>query len=182
MNGVPACANKRLLTDILRKEWGFKGFVISDAGALEFTILNHFYFHTLVDAAAGCANAGVNLELPAYQFNFQVYENLTQAIQQRKVKEETLVELVKPLFYTRMRLGEFDPPEMNPYTNLNLSVIQSSEHQAISLEAAVKSLVLLKNEKKFLPLIGKKNNIAVSIYYLRCGNVVILLYLNFFNL
>ncbi|KAL5010597.1 hypothetical protein ScPMuIL_012902 [Solemya velum] len=161
VNGVPACANKRLLTDILRKEWGFKGFVISDAGALEFTILNHFYFHSKVDAAAGCANAGVNLELPAYQYNFQVYENLTQAVQQGKVEQTKLVELVKPLFYTRMRLGEFDPPDMNPYTKLNLSVIQSPEHQAISLEAAVKSLVLLKNENNFLPLNGKMGKIAI---------------------
>ena len=56
---------------------------------------------------------------------------------------------VKPLFYTRMRLGEFDPPEMNPYSSVNLSVIQSEEHRNLSLMAAAKSLVLLKRPSKF---------------------------------
>lgn len=59
---------------------------------------------------------------------------------------------VRPLFYTRMRLGEFDPPAMNPYSTLDLSVVQSAEHRNLSLEAAVKSFVLLKNVRGTLPL------------------------------
>lgn len=72
-------------------------------------------------------------------------------------------ERVKPLFYTRMRLGEFDPPEMNPYLSYNLSVIQSPEHRALSVKAAMQTFVLLKNENRLLPIKKHFNKIAVSI-------------------
>lgn len=65
---------------------------------------------------------------------------------------QMLRDRVRPLFYTRMRLGEFDPPAMNPYSTLDLSVVQSPEHRNLSLEAAVKSFVLLKNVRGTLPL------------------------------
>lgn len=65
---------------------------------------------------------------------------------------QMLRDRVRPLFYTRMRLGEFDPPAMNPYSSLDLSVVQSPEHRNLSLEAAVKSFVLLKNVRGTLPL------------------------------
>lgn len=65
---------------------------------------------------------------------------------------QTLRARVRPLFYTRLRLGEFDPPAMNPYSSLDLSVVQSPEHRNLSLEAAVKSFVLLKNQRGTLPL------------------------------
>ena len=65
MNGIPACVNKKLLTSVLRDTWNFTGFVISDAGALEFIILNHRYIENIQDTAVACANAGVNLELHA---------------------------------------------------------------------------------------------------------------------
>lgn len=65
---------------------------------------------------------------------------------------QTLRARVRPLFYTRLRLGEFDPPAMNPYSALDLSVVQSPEHRNLSLEAAVKSFVLLKNQRDTLPL------------------------------
>ncbi|NXX09966.1 XYL2 arabinofuranosidase, partial [Larus smithsonianus] len=65
---------------------------------------------------------------------------------------QMLRDRVRPLFYTRMRLGEFDPPAMNPYSALDLSVVQSPEHRNLSLEAAVKSFVLLKNVRGTLPL------------------------------
>lgn len=68
------------------------------------------------------------------------------------VSVQMLRDRVRPLFYTRMRLGEFDPPDMNPYSSLDLSVVQSPEHRNLSLEAAVKSFVLLKNVRGTLPL------------------------------
>ena len=83
------------------------------------------------------------------------------AVQKGLVKETTIRERAKPLFYTRMRLGEFDPPSMNPYTRLDLSLIQSPAHQALSLEAAMKSFVLLKNKDGFLPI--KKTFDVVSV-------------------
>lgn len=71
------------------------------------------------------------------------------AVKSGKLEESVVRDRVKPLFYTRMRLGEFDPPEMNPYSSVNLSIIQSEEHRKLSLTAAAKSLVLLKRPSKF---------------------------------
>ena len=63
INGIPSCANKKLLTDILRKEWGFSGYVVSDQGAIENIVGSHHYFNNSIDTVAGCVNAGCNLEL-----------------------------------------------------------------------------------------------------------------------
>lgn len=89
-----------------------------------------------------------------------------QAINAKKLTEETIRSRVKPLFYTRMRLGEFDPPEMVPYTKYNMTEIESEAHRKLSVEAAVKSFVLLKSEPLFsLPLKVSKN-IAVSVHFI----------------
>ena len=87
------------------------------------------------------------------------------AIDKSLLLESTVRERVKPLFYTRLRLGEFDPPSMNPYTQLNLSVIESEKHRQLSVEAAAKSYVLLKNQKTILPFTKVVPKIAVSIIY-----------------
>lgn len=85
------------------------------------------------------------------------------AVKKGKVKEEVVRERVKPLFYTRMRLGQFDPPDDNPYSKLNNSIVESPEHRALALEAAQKSFVLLKN-KNILPLKqGAYTKVAVSL-------------------
>ncbi|KAK7108531.1 uncharacterized protein [Littorina saxatilis] len=144
INGVPACANEKLLTDITRKEWGFKGYVISDEGAIENIISQHHYLNNSVDTVAACVNAGCNLELSGYNAD-PVYLSLVEAIHQNKVSEATVRERVSPLFYTRMRLGEFDPPEMNPYSKLSSADVETPEHKALAVEAAMKSFVLLKN-------------------------------------
>lgn len=83
-----------------------------------------------------------------------------EAIQQGKVAEETVRERVSPLFYTRMRLGEFDPPEMNPYFTLSTADVETSEHKQLAVEAAMKSFVLLKNNG-LLPLKGHLKSIGV---------------------
>ncbi|CAI9716957.1 probable beta-D-xylosidase 5 [Octopus vulgaris] len=160
VNGVPACAHKRLLTDILRKEWGFKGYVISDEGAIEYMLVWHMYKTSPVEIAAASINAGCNLELsPALKQPFYYY--LADALKQGLVTKKTLIESVKPLFYTRMKLGEFDPPSMNPYSSLNLSIIQSPEHRRLSLKAAMQTFVLLKNPHNILPLRRNFKKIAV---------------------
>ena len=79
VNGVPACANKHLLTDVLRKEWNFTGYVISDEGAIESVIKDHKYVNNSVDAVAACINAGCNLELSANLFS-PVYFSLCKYI------------------------------------------------------------------------------------------------------
>ncbi|XP_046325808.1 beta-D-xylosidase 1-like [Haliotis rufescens] len=159
-NGTPACANALLLTDVLRNEWNFTGYVVSDQGAIERIKTTHHYLDNGVDIAAASVNAGVNLEL-SENLPHPYFSLITEAVKQGKLTEDLIRERVKPLFYTRMRLGEFDPPETNPYTKLNMSVIESEAHRALAVEAAMKSYVLLKNANNFLPLTKKYNSIGV---------------------
>ncbi|XP_053313159.1 uncharacterized protein LOC128474786 [Spea bombifrons] len=151
VNGVPACANKRLLTDILRSEWGFQGYVVSDEGAVEFVMLAHRYTSSFLETAVATLNAGCNLEL-SINLADNVFMQIKDAVVDGNITMETVKERLYPLFYTRMRLGEFDPPDMNPYSSLDLSSVQSQEHRDLAIEAAVKSLVLLKNHLEILPL------------------------------
>ncbi|XP_052554728.1 uncharacterized protein LOC128088344 [Tympanuchus pallidicinctus] len=151
INGVPACANKKLLMDILRGEWGFEGYVVSDEGAVELILLGHRYTQTYLETAIASVNAGLNLEL-SYGVRNNVFMHIPKALAMGNITLETLRDRVRPLFYTRLRLGEFDPPAMNPYNALELSVVQSPEHRNLSLEAAIKSFVLLKNQRDTLPL------------------------------
>ncbi|XP_046577968.1 probable beta-D-xylosidase 5 [Haliotis rubra] len=151
VNGVPTCASKQLLNDILREEWGFTGYVVSDENAIENVQRGHHYADNYVDVVSDCVNAGCNLELAGPEDNL-AYFSMADAINQGKLTEEKVRDMVKPLFYTRMRLGEFDPPEMNPYSKLDLSVIESEAHQMLAIDAAMKTFVLLKNEGNILPL------------------------------
>jgi beta-glucosidase len=151
LNGIPACAHKQLLTDILRKEWNFTGYVISDQQAIENIINDHHYTDNYVDTAAAAVNAGCNIEL-GNDIAQNVYSTIVEAVKQGKLTEDVVRERVKPLFYTRMRLGQFDPPANNPYAQLNNSVVETPEHIALALEAAMKSFVLLKNQNNTLPL------------------------------
>ncbi|GFO34072.1 beta-d-xylosidase 4, partial [Plakobranchus ocellatus] len=161
INGVPACANPKLLTDILRKEWGFKGYVVSDQGAIENIISYHKYLKTKADTVAACVSAGCNLELSS-NLEDAVYMHLEQAVKMGKLTEAVVRERVKPLFYTRMRLGEFDPPETNPYWSLGEEQVETPAHQALAVTAAAQSYVLLKNENDLLPLDeGRFKNVAL---------------------
>ena len=84
-------------------------------------------------------------------------------MKQGRLSEGLVRERVKPLFYTRMRLGEFDPPAMNPYTYYNMSMVQSPQHRELAVVAAMKTFVLLKNTDKLLPLKKRFNKIAVGL-------------------
>ena len=84
-----------------------------------------------------------------------------KAVKQGKLSEALVRERARPLFYTRMRLGEFDPPEMNPYSYYNLSLVQSAEHRALAVKAAIETFVLLKNNN-LLPVKKHFDKIAVS--------------------
>ena len=157
---MPACGNRALMHDIIRKEYGFKGYIVSDEGAIENILTGHKYVNTMIEAVALAANAGVDLELPGGE---PAYVMLYEAVMKGLVDYETIVERTRMLFYARMRLGLFDPPEMNPYSNINSSVIQSAEHRRLSIVAATKTFVLLKN-KNVLPIPeGSVKNLAVSL-------------------
>ncbi|XP_060076253.1 uncharacterized protein LOC132555888 [Ylistrum balloti] len=163
VNGIPACTNKKLLTDILRKEWGFDGFVVSDAGAMEFIVIDHMYYPDALTTAVGCAKAGLNLELSpgTWIYRTQMFSYLLKAVEMGLVSKQLLIDRVKPLFLTRMRLGEFDPPALNPDNKLNLSVIQSPDHRKLAIKAATQSFVLLKNSKEFLPVRRQLTTVAI---------------------
>lgn len=151
------------MTNIFRSEFGFKGYFVSDEGAIERVYLAHKYVNSSLQAAAAAINAGCNLELPRGGIKKPYYLLLDKAVQQGLVSFKTLVERVKPLFYTRMRLGLFDPPEMNPYTSIPTSELQSVKHRELATEAAAKTFVLLKNLKNTLPFRKSINKLAVSM-------------------
>jgi len=86
-----------------------------------------------------------------------------QAVEQNLLTVDDLIESLKPVFYTRMRLGEFDPPELNPYTSIPMSVVLSPEHCELAVQAACMSFVLLKNTNNLLPTRKQFTRIAVCM-------------------
>jgi len=145
----------------MRIEFGFRGYVVTDMGALNYAVTYHKYFNSTTEAAAAAANAGVNLELPD---SSPAFLHLTEAVEQGLVTTDTIYGLVKPLFYTRMRLGEFDPPTSNPYASIDTSVIESEEHRRLAVLAATETFILLKNQDNTLPFTSKIRHLAVSTF------------------
>ncbi|ESP01987.1 hypothetical protein LOTGIDRAFT_157123 [Lottia gigantea] len=163
INGIPSCVNSGLLNGVLRKEWGFKGYVISDAGAIEHIITGHKYFNSSVDTVTASLKAGCNLELADEgKTTGLVFQSIVQAVKEGKLDESFVRNMSKPLWYTRMRLGDFDPESMNPYSGIPISIVQSKSHRSLAELAAMQSIVLLKNDGGFLPLQGKTfNKVAI---------------------
>jgi len=89
-----------------------------------------------------------------------------QAVEENLLTADDLIESLKPMFYTRMRLGEFDPPELNPYSSIPMSVVLSAEHRELAVQAACMSFVLLKNSDNFLPIRRQFTRIAVCMSYI----------------
>lgn len=146
VNGEPACASKLLLRDILLDRWDFQGHILSDCWALQDIHRDHKVTGGPVESAALALNMGVSLNCG------DTYPYLSEALEQGLITEATIDERLATLFITRFELGLFDPPEMNPYNNVDTSVINSREHLELAYESAVKSLVLLKNTDRALPL------------------------------
>jgi beta-glucosidase len=156
LNGIPCCVNHMLLTEVLRDEWGFDGYVVSDCGAIRNIYADHHYVPTAEEAAALGVLAGCDLNCGS------IYQNyIPQAIQQGLLSEADVNTAVTRLFTARFRLGEFDPSELVPYTSIPASTLDCQEHQELALKTARKSIVLLKNNG-ILPLnINDINSIAV---------------------
>ncbi len=157
VDGVPACASKELLHDILRKDWNFKGYVTSDCGAV-----SDFYradaHHTSADrdaAAADGIHAGTDTNCG------QTYLALGSAVKRGLVSEAEIDTSLKRLFTARFRLGMFDPAASNPYNAIPYSQVDSAEHRALALKVARQSMVLLKNDAGTLPLRADAKTIAV---------------------
>jgi len=163
INGVPCTANKWLLTDILRNEWGFNGYVVSDCGAVGFLYTPHNYAPTRVDAAAMAIRAGLDLECAGYCNECYIYRDyLPKAYNMGIVTESEINTAAFRVLRARFKLGLFDDPTLNPYTKILPEVIGSKEHQQLAIETARQSIVLLKNRNNILPLDRNKiKSIAV---------------------
>jgi len=146
VNGEPACASKTLLIEILRKEWGFEGHVVSDCGAIEDLHKHHKYTKSPEESAAAAVKNGLDLNCGF------VFTGLKSAVEKGLLTEEDIDQALIRLFKTRIKLGMFDPPEMVPYTGIPYEVNDCRQHRELALEAARKSLVLLKNQCSLLPL------------------------------
>ena len=155
LHGEACCGSSRLLTTILRKEWNFPGYVVSDCGAIDDIYEHHKIVATPEEAGALAVKAGCDLECAT------TYTHLTAAVQKKIISEETINTAVKRLFTARFKLGMFDPPERVAYANIPYSVVDSREHKTLALEAARKSIVLLKNEDHLLPLKKDIRTLAV---------------------
>ncbi|HEX7295293.1 MAG TPA: glycoside hydrolase family 3 C-terminal domain-containing protein, partial [Pyrinomonadaceae bacterium] len=155
INGEPACANQHLLGDMLRGQWGFKGYVVSDCGAIDDIYQRHNFAKSAEEASALAVKRGTDLECG------DSYRALVAAVKQGLISEAEIDRAVKRLFEARFRLGMFDPPEMVPYSRIPFSANDSLEHRQLALEAARESIVLLKNDNNTLPLKKDLKSIAV---------------------
>jgi beta-glucosidase len=152
----PCCGSNYLLNKILRNEWGFEGHIVTDCWALDDIWLRHKVVETREEAAAMAAKAGVNLNCG------YIYQFLPQAIEKGLIRESVLDSILAPLLKTRFRLGLFDPTDMSPWSALADEHVNSPEHIGLAYEAAVKSIVLLQNNKNVLPL----NRDAISSIFI----------------
>jgi beta-glucosidase len=149
VDGIPACASPFLLTDLLRKQWGFDGHVVSDCGAIYDIFANHKYAGTSEEAAAAAVKAGDDLCCGTD------YNSLTRAVKAGLISEAQIDVAVERLFKARFQLGLFDPPEKVPFSKISSAENDTPEHAAVALKVAQESLVLLQNDGT-LPLNRKK--------------------------
>ena len=154
-NGEACCGSDKLLNGILRDEWGFKGYIVSDCGAITDIYAHHKVVDSPEAAAALAVKSGCDLECAT------VYKNLKEAVRDSLISEKQIDVAVKRLFTARFKLGMFDPPEMVKYTQIPYSVVDNKAHHELALEVARKSIVLLKNENKILPLKKDIGTVAV---------------------
>lgn len=149
--GQPACGSDLLMQTILRGYWNFQGYATSDCGAIADFWHNDAH-HTSPDSAHASADALLHGTDTNCGRN---YETLKEAVQKGLISEADIDVSLRRLFLARMKLGLFDPPSMVPYTSIPFSDVNSLAHQAIALEVADKSMVLLKNDG-ILPLKSPK--------------------------
>ena len=154
-NGEPCCASQALLVDLLRGEWRFEGYVVSDCWALRDFHEHHHVTKTPAESAALAVRAGCDLNCGC------TYEHIPAAVRQGLLTEAELDVCLERLFRARFRLGMFDPPARVPYASIPYEVNDCELHAELALVAARESLVLLKNDEKTLPFSRTLKSIAV---------------------
>lgn len=158
LNDVPCTANPWLLTKVLRQDWGFNGYVVSDCGGPSLLVSAMKYVKTKEAAATLSIKAGLDLEC-----GDDVYmEPLSNAYKQYMVSQADIDSAAYRVIRARMHLGLFDDHALNPYSKISPEVIGSAKHKELALESALQSIVLLKNAKNTLPINPNKvKSIAV---------------------
>ncbi len=146
MNGEACCASQTLLVDILRGEWAFQGHVVSDCGAINDIHQGHKLTADAAESSAlavkaGCDNACIC-----------TYEHLGEALERGLLTEADVDRSLARMYRTRFKLGMFDPAARVPYANIPMSIVGCEEHLKLAQEAAVQSVVLLKNRNTILPI------------------------------
>lgn len=143
-NGVPCCASKRLIGDILRNEWNFEGYFVSDCGAVADISEHHHYKDNLTKAASAALKAGCNLNCG------EAYTHLIDAYEEDLIDDNDITDAAVRIFTIRTLLGEFE--KERPFSDIPYSKLSCPEHKKLNLDAARQSLVLLKNEDNYLPV------------------------------
>ncbi|MBR5311857.1 MAG: glycoside hydrolase family 3 C-terminal domain-containing protein [Clostridia bacterium] len=152
INGEPCHQNPYLLKTILREEWGFDGYVVSDCSGIARLWDAHHKHEDPADAASAALNAGIDLECGSYSPYEHFYmEFLERQLAEGKTTEERIDEACRRVLTARFRLGQFDPDEMVPFSKIPLSVVGCEKHASLAYRAAAESIVLLKNNG-ILPL------------------------------
>ena len=152
INGQPCHQNSYLLTTILRDEWGFDGYVVSDCSGIARLWDAHHKHDDPADAASAALNAGIDLECGSYSPYEHFYmEFLERQLAEGKTTEARIDEACRRVLTARFKLGQFDPEEMVPFSKIPLSVVGCERHAALAYRAAAESIVLLKNDG-LLPL------------------------------
>ena len=146
LDGVPCCANSFLLTKILRDEWGFKGYVVSDCGAIWDIYAGHKYAPDLATASALAVKAGCDLTCG------DEFTTLKDAVARGLIAEKDIDRAVTSLMLARFKLGMFDPPDAVPYSKITIADNDTKEHRELARKVADENIVLLKNTRDALPL------------------------------
>jgi beta-glucosidase len=155
VDGVPGCASTDLLQKRLRDQWGFKGYVVSDCGAIGDVFRSHKYVSTQGAASVAAVKAGTDLTCGGE------YRSLLDEVKAGTITEAAITRSAERLFVARIRLGMFDPPERVPYARIPYSVNDSAPHRQLARDAERKAIVLLKNRDGLLPLKPTAATIAV---------------------
>ena len=156
INGIPSTGNAYLQRDILKKEWGFEGFVVSDWGSMG-EMINHGYAKDLKQAAEFAANAGSDMDMESHGY----INHLAELVKEGKVSEDKINDAVRRILKVKFKLGLFDDPYKYCNESREAATIGKQEFQDGVLDMAKKSIVLLKNENDLLPLKKQGQKIAV---------------------
>lgn len=156
VNGMPCHANKYLLQDVLRDEWNFEGFVVSDWTDIARLHTTHRIAPTLKDADRLAIEAGINVHMHGPGF----YDEVIELVKEGSISEERIDEMVRPILMYKFMLGVFEQPFAD--TNKAKSVLLTNEHIELALHSARKSIVLLENKNGILPLSKNIDRVFVS--------------------